>query len=441
LLHRANVPTEQTHWQYLSIGDPITHWIGNCEAIMNVAAMRMVDKWMGVPACAVLTLFRRLGSLFRKDPVDPPKRILFVKLAEQGATVLADSALRQAQARVGRDDLFAVVFVENRFILDLLDVMPRENVLTIRTHGLTVFALDTLKAILRMRREKIDAAVDMEFFARSSAILTYLSGARRRVGFHSFNGEASWRGDLMTHRLLYNPFLHASQVFQCLVHALGVDPAELPTLDLNPQVQVEPTPFLPADREVQEVREIVRRVTGEDSPPTLILLNSNSGDLLPLRRWQRERYVELAHLLLEKYPEVFIGLTGSPSEAPEAQRLAADIDSPRCVSFGGETTLRQLLVLYGQSEIMITNDSGPVHYAALTPMDVVALFGPETPAVFGPRTSRSHAFWAGLACSPCVNAFNDRFTACRDNRCMQAIQVEQVFQKVCQVYDSRRGRS
>jgi ADP-heptose:LPS heptosyltransferase len=88
---------------------------------------------------------------------------------------------------------------------------------------------------------------------------------------------------------------------------------------------------------------------------------------------------------------------------------------------------------------MVTNDSGPAHYSTLTSIDVITLFGPETPAVFGARTARSHILWAGLVCSPCVNAFNDRQSACERNLCMERITVDEVFDVACRVFESRRS--
>jgi ADP-heptose:LPS heptosyltransferase len=85
----------------------------------------------------------------------------------------------------------------------------------------------------------------------------------------------------------------------------------------------------------------------------------------------------------------------------------------------------------------VTNDSGPAHFAALTSVDVVALFGPETPLLFGAPGPRSHTVWAAIACSPCVNAFNNRQTACRDNVCMKAITVDQVHLLVGRILRSR----
>jgi ADP-heptose:LPS heptosyltransferase len=89
------------------------------------------------------------------------------------------------------------------------------------------------------------------------------------------------------------------------------------------------------------------------------------------------------------------------------------------------------------AEVLVTNDSGPAHFATLTPIDVVTLFGPETPHLFAARSPRNHVFWRGLACSPCVSAFNQRLSTCQDNVCMQQISVEAVYDKVCAIYDQR----
>jgi ADP-heptose:LPS heptosyltransferase len=89
------------------------------------------------------------------------------------------------------------------------------------------------------------------------------------------------------------------------------------------------------------------------------------------------------------------------------------------------------------AEVLVSNDSGPAHFATLTEVDVVVLFGPETPALFAATSPRTHVLWAGLACSPCINAFNDRVSPCTNNQCMQAITVEQVFAAVCRHYEAR----
>lgn len=170
-------------------------------------------------------------------------------------------------------------------------------------------------------------------------------------------------------------------------------------------------------------------------------MNPNASDLLPLRRWPGERYVELARRLLAKHQDVFVGFTGAPDEATATAELVRQVGSSRCISLAGKTTLRQLLVLYTLAEVLVTNDSGPAHFATLTPIRVVTLFGPETPALFAARTLRNTVLWAGIACSPCVNAYNSRQSPCRDNLCMQAITVDKVFAETCRAYEMGRPKA
>lgn len=403
---------------------------------MNIARMRRWDRWVGVPVCWLLTLWRRVLFWRRPGRVAQPRRILFVKLAEQGSTVLAQGALQAAIRRVGRENVFFLCFAENRPVLDLLDLVPADNIITIDARRITSAVLGALAALWRLRRAHVDTAIDLEFFARSSAALCYLSGARWRVGYHAFGGEASYRGDLLTHRLSFNPYLHTSQTFQILVEALNVPSGRLPTFPTEPPTQkASSVSFQPDPQELWEVRQMLRQSTGGRLPSRLILLNANASDLIPLRRWPSERYVDLAHRLLARYPDMCIAFTGAPSEAAAAAALAAQTGSPRCISLAGRTTLRQLLVLCCLADVLVTNDSGPAHFASLTPVQVVVLFGPETPRLFAAASPRTHALCAGLACSPCINAFNDRKSPCRDNVCMQSITVDQVFAEVCQLYE------
>src|SRR5690348_1631124 len=228
---------------------------------MHPATIRRLDAWLGRPLCFALTLARRAGRLlphFRRDAREtppPPRKILILKLIEQGATVLAYRAIERAVQAVGRENVYFLVFARNRAILDLLDLIPPENVLAVRDDGPVRFGLDVMAALWRARRLGIDAAIDMEFFARASAVLTFLSGARRRVGLHRFTSEGPYRGDLFTHRVQYSPYLHTAAAYYLLVEALlGADPAQTPLLKVPPpSLDCTPPAFRPGPGEVEEV--------------------------------------------------------------------------------------------------------------------------------------------------------------------------------------------
>jgi ADP-heptose:LPS heptosyltransferase len=402
--------------------------------------MRWLDKHAGSWLCRLLTVLRAL-NVFRSSTLPPIRKIVFVKPAEQGSTVLAYPAIRRAVEWVGRENVYFLVFQENRFILDTLGVIPPENVFALRTKSLGSFVWSALVALQRIRALKIDTAIDLEFFARSSAILAYMTGAPRRVGLHAYADEAGTRGNLLTHRVQYNPYLHTSQTFLTLVEAAQRDPRAFPQSDRTPpQIDESQGPeFAATDDETRTVRATLLKELNTAEVPPLVLLNANCSDLLPLRKWADANYVALAKKLLDQRPDLCIAFTGAPDEAPGVAKLIAQIASPRCISMAGKTSLRGLLALYCQAEVLVTNDSGPAHFATLTPVDVVTLFGPETPALFGARSPRNHVLWAGLICSPCVSAYNHRVSPCSNNLCMQSIFVDQVYDTVMHCLAQRRA--
>jgi ADP-heptose:LPS heptosyltransferase len=398
--------------------------------------MRLIDHWLGKPICFLLTVIRKIcGPFFRREtrPANI-ERILFIKLAEQGATVLADAAIRRAVEITGRENVYFLVLEQNRFILDIMDVIPRQNVITISENNLLSMAFSIMSALHRIRKLRIDAAVDFEFFARGSAVLTFLSGASVRVGLHTFADESPYRGDLMTHRLNYNPHIHTSQMFEVMVEALKLPPEDMPRLNINlPELRSVESSFTPSPEELYEFRKSVAIEAGAGDFTPLVLLNPNASDMLSLRRWPMERYVELARRLIEKSPSLHVCTTGTSEEAEHSQQFVDAVSSPRCFSMAGKTSLRQLMLLYCLADALVTNDSGPAHFAALTKIQVVTLFGPETPRLFGAHSPRSHIVWKNIPCSPCVSAYNNRRSVCKNNICMQQISVDEIYDLLCRI--------
>ena len=91
--------------------------------------------------------------------------------------------------------------------------------------------------------------VSFSFFARSSAIFTYLSGAARRVGLHAYEGGGPWRGDLLTHRLNYNPYIHTGDLFRLFIGALDEPADRFPAFPATPPAAEDPTVRPPAAAE------------------------------------------------------------------------------------------------------------------------------------------------------------------------------------------------
>lgn len=405
----------------------------------NTPLFQRMDRWVGGAACLFCEGIRRIAGLFPKPAEHGRKGLLFVKLAEQGSTVLAGAAIRDAVDRFGRENVYFLVFDENRFILDAHDLIPRANVLTIDTGSLGKIVLSSLKQLAAIRRLNLEALIDLEFFARATAAFCFLTGIPKRVGFHAYFMEGPWRGNLFTHKPRYNPHIHTSSTFRSLVAALDMPAEAFPQFNWVPPDPTifEPPRFVPTAAEIEAMTRLAIDQCGKQ-PGALVLLNANASDLLPLRRWADANYIELAKRILALSPDLFIAFTGGPSEAAKTADIVRAVGSDRVFSTAGKTTLRELLALYNLADVLVTNDSGPAHFATLTGVNTVVLFGPETPRLFGVLLPRCRTITAGLACSPCVSATNNRLTSCRDNVCMKSISVETVLEAVADALASRQ---
>jgi ADP-heptose:LPS heptosyltransferase len=405
---------------------------------MNIDTMRWIDRNVGVVACAIATPLVRLWHWVADKPPAKPARMLFIELSEMGSTFLADPALRKAREQIGAE-LFFVIFKRNMASVELIGTVPSGNIFTIRDTSLFHLVYDAFAFMLWTRRKRIDCVVDLELFSRFTALLASFSGATRRVGFYRFHGEGLYRGEMLTHRVAYNPHIHIAKNFIALVDALL---AEAPTVPYSKTLiddeQITPPVIHVSDEARAGMLVRLRECAGFDPAiQRLVLINPNASGLLPHRRWMPDRYAELVGLLLDRQRDVIVVITGAPDEREEAEALA-EACGPRCVSFAGLTSLAELPALYSHASAIVTNDSGPAHFAAATLLPTIVLFGPETPKLYQPLGS-SQAIYAGLACSPCVGAHNHRKTACTDNVCMRAISVEQVYRTLESTLAQRAG--
>ena len=107
-----------------------------------------------------------------------------------------------------------------------------------------------------------------------------------------------------------------------------------------------------------------------------------------------------------------------PREREEALQMQEKVGHPRFRSFAGMHKLKAITALYNVATVLVTNDSGPAHFSAITPIRSIVLFGPETPKLYG-SLGNTEPIWAALSCSPCVTAANQKNSACNDAVCMR----------------------
>jgi ADP-heptose:LPS heptosyltransferase len=401
---------------------------------MKLQTMRAVDFWVGIPLCFFFTaVVRGLDAFAAKGP-EKPQRVLFIELSEMGSTIVANPAMQKAKDELGAE-IFFLIFARNAASLRLLDTVPSANVVTIREHSVGVLVADTIRFLMWARRERIDTVVDLEMFSRYSGLLTGLSGAVRRVGFYRFTNEGLYRGEMLTHRVAYNSHLHIAKNFVSMINALLAPVPELPYSKKHVSEAEIRLPIRPVSRlEENGVHALIREVYPEydEGRHRVVLINPNSSELVPNRRWPMENFARLASMMLREWEDVLILLTGSKGEVEESLRLEAEVKHPRIRSLAGKHSLEALIPLYHVGKILVTNDSGPGHFSAITPIRSIVLYGPETPKLYG-SLGNSEAITAELPCSPCVSAANHRNSACNDPVCMRMISPERVMASIREV--------
>lgn len=388
---------------------------------MKTVRMRWIDHWLGLPLCFCLGLMTTMarGLLPRRRRTITGERTLLVfKFFGLGSIVQISPLLRAIRSRYPSAKLVFLSFETNRSVLERLGAC--HEIRTLRTRSIFGFAIDTIRQLIWMHRSRVEVVLDLEFFSKYSTLMSFLSGAPVRVGFHL---NDFWRYTLVTHPVYFNYYRHIQDVYGEVAERIDVQITE-PALS-----RLDPT------TEGRAFAERFLRDAGWTSGSALLGLNANAGDLSLERRWPKERFAELASELLRRHESLWIVLTGSASETEYVEQLARLIPGPvaaRVINAAGKWSLDQLLGGLSFMTGFLTNDSGPMHLAASLELRMVSLWGPGRPEFYAPRSPRHRAIYANFACSPCLYMFTafEGMWCGHEAWCMQAIETRTVLAAV-----------
>lgn len=144
------------------------------------------------------------------------------------------------------------------------------------------------------------------------------------------------------------------------------------------------------------------------------------------KRWFPERFALVADMLAKRYNAQIL-LTGGPAETDIGADIVGAMDST-VINMIGQTSVRQMMSLLAQCELLITNDSGPMHVAAAFDVPIVAVFGPTDHTTTCPASDNVKIVRKDTDCAPCL------LRQCpSDHRCMQAISADDVIAAATQL--------
>lgn len=241
--------------------------------------------------------------------------------------------------------------------------------------------IDFWRLVARLQRGRFDWVIDLQGLARSG-LLSWFSGARRRVGFASAR-ELAW---LFYTLRVTTPIAdeHAIEKNLRVLEALGAarapDGVVLPIRD--------------------EDREAAARLLRERQ----IDPHGDFVAVLPGARWDSKRwppgnYVELIERLWRDASRASV-LLGASDERALCDEIAGRCSTP-VANLAGRTHLMQLAAVLERASLVVSQDSGPMHLAAALDRPLVALFGPTSPLRTGPHHPAARVVRLSLPCSPC----------------------------------------
>ena len=393
---------------------------------MKVDTMRFLDKWTGIPLAFLFSIFLWVyEKIFFIKQIKPDiRRTLFIELSEMGSAILVDPAMRNLRDQ-GQATLYFAIFTTNYKSLKILNTVPEDQIFRMQSDNLFDLGVDVIRFMIWCRTKKITAVIDLELFSRFTALLSGLSGAGTRIGFSTFHDEGMYRGNILNFPVRYNPHVHISVNFMSLVNkALGFFETPYSTKSVSgDEIRLVKAEIDPRDQSI--VRARLKELYPPFDQEKIILLNANASELLPQRRWLPDNFISVGKKLVNAYPNILLVATGAPGERDYVEKVVQGIGHDRCVNSAGIFKFEELIPLYSLSTALLTNDSGPAHFASVTSLKIFVIFGPETPALYGPL-GNAESIYLSLPCSPCVSAANHRKTTCLPRPCITGISTAMV---------------
>lgn len=381
--------------------------VTSAEAIQRAALLHMSEhKWRLVRVFEALAQI--LKPLFAPLPManaaEAPARILVIEYWNLGDLAILMPFLANLRRAFPNAKISLVINAGLECLLDGQGIVDEFIAVHVpwarhfhRWRKYNPFSIDWIpfaRAIRSLRKRRFDWAFCGRMDVRDNFVL-WLSGARRRIAY-GLGGGRSFLTDCVIPDLS-RP--HRVDTWLHLLEAMDV----------------------PVDRKLGYLQLTSSEVAFARSylinlaiPPEALLIGIHPGARVATRRWGEDRFAEVARRLLERTNAHILWFSepGTSIQGPAMER-------GHTVSL----SFRPFLSLLSRCQVLLCNDSGPMHLANLLSVPVVAVFGPQRPEWYGPRGRHDRVvIRPEFSCRPCWDycVFDEPY-------CLRAISVDEVY--------------
>jgi heptosyltransferase-2 len=304
--------------------------------------------------------------------------------------------------------------LESNPYIDKIFVYERDEFEAIKQESFFAWIKQLNSFLAEIKKENFDLALDLSLNAQYG-FFSWFCGIKTRIGY-----DFKKRGRFLTHKvnlLGYND-QHIVQYYADLLKRLDMD------------VSCRSTELYLKKQDIAWTEEVLAKENIGHSGVLIGIVPGGGrswGRDAGLKHWAAENFAQLADEIIANHKAEII-IMGDLSERQVAEKVTMNMRH-KAIDFCGKTTLGQLAALLGKTELVITNDGGPLHMAVALGKKTISFFGPVEPRVYGPyplEDKRHIVLRETLECSPCYRNF--RLDACMRNReCLRLISVEEAF--------------
>lgn len=274
---------------------------------------------------------------------------------------------------------------------------------------------EMLRSIRWLRAQKFDLVIDLQGLARSG-VFAWLARGKFLAGLDEAREGARGFYDLAAPRKTFH------------THAVDWYLDVLPMLGVPVHKNFNWLPERPA------IAAEVKRKWPDAFDSTTRWIALQPGARWENKRWPAEFFAELVRQTAAQFPDARFAILGSGEDKPLGDAISRAATA-RCLNLCGTTSLLEMIEWVRLCDLMVTNDTGPMHAAAALGKPVIALFGPTEPRRTGPYGQLENVLRIDLPCSPCLSA--DCTYYAKPNECLNALSPAQVFARVQKLLSPR----
>jgi lipopolysaccharide heptosyltransferase II len=263
---------------------------------------------------------------------------------------------------------------------------------------------EMLRSIRWMRAQNFDWVIDLQCLARSGAF-AWLANGKFLIGLDEVREGARGFYDVAVRRASFH------------THAVDWYLSVLPRLGVPVHKNFQWLPERPA------IAAAAKSKWQTDGARWIAI---QPGARWENKRWPVEYFAELVRLLAKHLPDTRFAILGAAEDKPLGEMILR-AEPQRSLNLCGETSLLEMIEWLRRCELMVTNDTGPMHAAAALNKPLVALFGPTEPRRTGPYGHLENVLRIDLPCSPCLKS---HCTYKKPDECLKAISPATVFERV-----------